>query len=101
MNAAEANKLLRYYRIQQLYKYLQSYQLSHEFIASTLSGHFTVGEPVIHLALRHEVIKLNYEHLDLDFKWADLLIKKVQSREYRQRKEQKRKSKTQPELFSE
>lgn len=100
MSAAESNRKLRYYRIQQLYKYLQDYQMSTEFITSNLCEFFTVGEQVIYLALKHEPINWRYNNLDLDFKWADLLVKKVQSKQYRQRKKERAQIQSQPKLFN-
>lgn len=81
---AEANKRLRYYRIQQLYRELESYKLSTEFIEQVLCQFFTVGPATIYMALKHDDIKdVHYEWLELDKEWAASVVKIVQSKAYR------------------
>lgn len=87
MTTAEANKRLRYYRIQKLHEELRSYKLDTKFIEQALCQFFTVGDAVIYLALKHEPIKdVYYEHLDLDMKWAKGLAQKAFTRQYKAKK---------------
>lgn len=87
MTTAEANKRLRYYRIQKMYEELRSYRLDHKFIEEALCQFFTVGEAVIYLALKHDPItNVQYEHMDLDMKWANGLAKKAFSKQYQAKK---------------
>lgn len=92
MGVAQKNKKLRYYRIQQMYKYLQEFSMATSFINENITQFFTVGIDVIYLAMQAEPITdCKYEHLDLDRKWAEQLVKKVQSKQYRAQKERERK----------
>lgn len=84
--ASAANRDIRYFRIQQMYRELQSYRLDPAFIEETLCLFFTSGPAVIYLALKEEPLKVHYPHLDLDKRWVEMLVKKVQTKQFRAKK---------------
>jgi len=99
MSVASENKTLRHYRIQQMYKELESYKLSSQFIEEVLCSFFTVGPATIYLAMKSEEIKMSYEYLSLDKEWAAGVVKIIQSAAYRkQKKQQSKADKTQYKL---
>lgn len=84
MSLSAENKKLRHYRIQQMYKELQSFNMSTEFIEDALCKFFTVGPATIYNVIKEDEIRdVYYEHIDLDKKWAEQLVRKVQSSAYR------------------
>jgi uncharacterized protein with gpF-like domain len=84
MKLSEANKQLRYFRIQQMYKELDTYHLKYEFIEQTLCQFFTVGPATITMAIKEAEIKnVHYEYIDLDKEYVAQIVKRVQSKQYR------------------